>query len=300
MATNAINAANATIGQIRTAGLNARLGVTVMIGSNDVQPELFTLADADTLVAFAQGTRHCAALDVVGSARQRLLSERGLRVAGLQRHRTESVRFQRDLPRLPLRPRSSCDVPSATRSRRRRARPRSSGGSAHVEALERFRFGLSAKAWPSAGARRSHDRSARAYSVQCCGLSGATRSLPGQFFRPSPLIRCSFGFLTSDGAFFRSWRFFFVRRYGWFTHLDCLGARRVASFTHLDCFRSVRTPDRPWRFFAARRAAFHRRLDFFFPTTLLACSRVINMHILRGSPVGGDDGSRATPLSKPL
>jgi hypothetical protein len=23
-----------------------------------------------------------------------------------------------------------------------------------------------------------------------------------------------------DGAFFRSWRFFFVRRYGWFTHLD--------------------------------------------------------------------------------
>jgi hypothetical protein len=69
MATNAINAANATIGQIRAAGLGARLGVTVMIGSNDVQPELFTLADANTLLSFAQGNTNIALLSIWSVAR---------------------------------------------------------------------------------------------------------------------------------------------------------------------------------------------------------------------------------------
>ncbi len=69
MGQHAINAANATLGQMRTAGMSARLGVTVMIGSNDVQPEVFTLADARNLLAFAQSNTSIALLSMWSVAR---------------------------------------------------------------------------------------------------------------------------------------------------------------------------------------------------------------------------------------
>lgn len=56
MAARAIAAANATALQIRAAGLAARVGITPMIGVNDDNAELFTLADAAALVAFARPT----------------------------------------------------------------------------------------------------------------------------------------------------------------------------------------------------------------------------------------------------
>jgi hypothetical protein len=55
MGQNPIDATKATAAHLRTAGSNARLGITVMIGVNDVQPEVFTIADARQVLSFAQG-----------------------------------------------------------------------------------------------------------------------------------------------------------------------------------------------------------------------------------------------------
>ena len=62
MGQHAVDAVNATLAQLRTLygsaktdeGLRAMVGVTPMIGLNDVSPEVFTLADADTLISAAQ------------------------------------------------------------------------------------------------------------------------------------------------------------------------------------------------------------------------------------------------------
>lgn len=55
MGANAIAAANATIAQVNTAGLTSKVGITPMIGVNDVRPEIFTLADAQRVLTFALG-----------------------------------------------------------------------------------------------------------------------------------------------------------------------------------------------------------------------------------------------------
>lgn len=55
MGTDAINAALATISQIRAIGLESKVGITPMIGVNDVVSEVFTLEDAQQLLDFAQG-----------------------------------------------------------------------------------------------------------------------------------------------------------------------------------------------------------------------------------------------------
>lgn len=64
MGDNAIAAANSTLAQLRTlypgrndAQLRAMLGITPMIGLNDVVPEVFTLADAQQVVDFAKQNR---------------------------------------------------------------------------------------------------------------------------------------------------------------------------------------------------------------------------------------------------
>ena len=62
MGRNAIDAANSTLGQMRSVGINANLGITVMIGANDVQPEVLTLADARQVLTFAQSTNSGVAL----------------------------------------------------------------------------------------------------------------------------------------------------------------------------------------------------------------------------------------------
>jgi chitodextrinase len=52
MGTDAIDAIKATEKQVAAAGLTAKVGVTVMIGVNDVSTEVFTLADANQLAAY--------------------------------------------------------------------------------------------------------------------------------------------------------------------------------------------------------------------------------------------------------
>lgn len=54
MGANAISAALNTIEQMRFIGLDSKLGITPMIGVNDVAGEVFTLADAQSLLNFAQ------------------------------------------------------------------------------------------------------------------------------------------------------------------------------------------------------------------------------------------------------
>jgi len=54
MGTNAISAALNTIQQIEFIGLTSKVGITPMIGVNDVATEVFTLADAQMLLDFAR------------------------------------------------------------------------------------------------------------------------------------------------------------------------------------------------------------------------------------------------------
>nr|WP_128575781.1 hypothetical protein [Edwardsiella ictaluri] len=52
----AISAANATLLQMRSVGLvDSKVGITPMIGVNDVNVEIFNLEDATELVAYAEG-----------------------------------------------------------------------------------------------------------------------------------------------------------------------------------------------------------------------------------------------------
>ena len=64
--------ASATEQQLADLGLDAKIGITPMIGVNDIASEVFTLADAQALVELRQDrSRRRAAVDVVGGARQR-------------------------------------------------------------------------------------------------------------------------------------------------------------------------------------------------------------------------------------
>ena len=62
MGQDAINAALATIGQIKDAGLSAKVGITPMIGLNDVLSESFTQNDAHHLMAFAKDNPDVASI----------------------------------------------------------------------------------------------------------------------------------------------------------------------------------------------------------------------------------------------
>jgi len=50
-----IDSANATISQLQSIGVNAKVGITPMIGRNDTSPEVFTLTDAQKVLTYAQG-----------------------------------------------------------------------------------------------------------------------------------------------------------------------------------------------------------------------------------------------------
>jgi hypothetical protein len=54
MGQHAINAAKAVTDQIKAAGLTARVGITPMIGINDVQSEVFTIANAKEVLNYAK------------------------------------------------------------------------------------------------------------------------------------------------------------------------------------------------------------------------------------------------------
>lgn len=62
MGQDAINAALATISQIKEVGLNAKVGITPMIGINDVQSEIFTIEDAQQVFTYAKDNPDIASI----------------------------------------------------------------------------------------------------------------------------------------------------------------------------------------------------------------------------------------------
>lgn len=62
MGQDAISAALATLNQMKQIGLDAKVGITPMIGINDVSSEVFTLEDASQLLAFAKDNPDVASI----------------------------------------------------------------------------------------------------------------------------------------------------------------------------------------------------------------------------------------------
>lgn len=69
MGLDATNAASATEAQIAAAGLTSAIGVTPMIGVNDTNTEVFSLADAQTLLNFAKSNSYIQRLAIWSVAR---------------------------------------------------------------------------------------------------------------------------------------------------------------------------------------------------------------------------------------
>jgi chitinase len=69
MGLDAINAAIATEKQLGDLGLSAKLGITPMIGVNDVSSEVFTLADAQALLDYAKSDSNVVRLSMWSVAR---------------------------------------------------------------------------------------------------------------------------------------------------------------------------------------------------------------------------------------
>ena len=64
MGRDALTAASNTALQVKAAGLTSPVGVIPMIGVNDMSPEVFTLADASLLAAFAASNAYIARLSM--------------------------------------------------------------------------------------------------------------------------------------------------------------------------------------------------------------------------------------------
>ena len=69
MGQDAINAVIATEKQLAGLGMTAKIGITPMIGVNDIASEVFTLADAQALVNYAKTDPHIALLSMWSVAR---------------------------------------------------------------------------------------------------------------------------------------------------------------------------------------------------------------------------------------
>jgi chitinase len=69
MGLDAINAAIATEKQIAGLGLSSKIGITPMIGVNDISSEVFTLADAQALLSYAQTDPNVVRLSMWSVAR---------------------------------------------------------------------------------------------------------------------------------------------------------------------------------------------------------------------------------------
>lgn len=70
MGTDAINAALSTYTQLQKLGMaNTKIGITVLIGINDISNEIFTLADAQQVLSFAQGKSWISELSIWSIAR---------------------------------------------------------------------------------------------------------------------------------------------------------------------------------------------------------------------------------------
>lgn len=62
MGPNAVAAAAGALCQIKAMGMNARVGITPMIGANDTPGETFSLTDAQVVIAYANANRDSVAL----------------------------------------------------------------------------------------------------------------------------------------------------------------------------------------------------------------------------------------------
>ncbi|MGA7295205.1 MAG: chitinase [Terriglobales bacterium] len=71
MGQNAIDAANAAIKQLQALNIDAPLGLTPMIGMNDVSPQVFTLADAKNLLRYAKSNGRISRIAMWSVARDR-------------------------------------------------------------------------------------------------------------------------------------------------------------------------------------------------------------------------------------
>ena len=71
MGQNAIDAANAALKQLQSLGLDASLGLTPMIGMNDVSPQVFTLEDANKLLRYAKSNDRIRRIAMWSVARDR-------------------------------------------------------------------------------------------------------------------------------------------------------------------------------------------------------------------------------------
>jgi len=69
MGLDATDAASATHAQVQQAGLSSNIGVTVMIGINDTNTEIFQLADVNTLLNFANANTYVTRLSFWSLAR---------------------------------------------------------------------------------------------------------------------------------------------------------------------------------------------------------------------------------------
>jgi len=65
----AIQAAESTLSQVNKIGLSSKIGVTPMIGQNDAQSEVFTLADAKTLLNWAKSNSKAGFLSMWSATR---------------------------------------------------------------------------------------------------------------------------------------------------------------------------------------------------------------------------------------
>ena len=112
MGTFAIDAATAMDAQVAAAmGISdaaawSKVAVTPMIGVNDTSDEIFTVANAQQLVALAASKHLALAVDVVGRPRPGVRGRRAeLPRANLQRHRADAGcvhgRVRRVLARRP-------------------------------------------------------------------------------------------------------------------------------------------------------------------------------------------------------
>jgi hypothetical protein len=69
MGFNAISAANATQQQLSDLGMSSKIGITPMIGVNDIISEVFTLADAQALLDYARSDSDVVRLSMWSVAR---------------------------------------------------------------------------------------------------------------------------------------------------------------------------------------------------------------------------------------
>jgi hypothetical protein len=71
MGQNAIDAANAALKQLQSLGLDAALGLTPMIGMNDVSSQVFTLQDANKMLRYAKSNDRIRRIAMWSVARDR-------------------------------------------------------------------------------------------------------------------------------------------------------------------------------------------------------------------------------------